>query len=134
VLRQIVDSRRTDLERKNLQVELAVDGNAETRAPHTVLSTVLGNLLDAAIEGSGDRKIVVALDKEGVTIADTAIGNALHEKSYILDDSSDPRVPTDDGVGRGHTIVKRLCERYGWRIEIRRSEEFGKKARLVLAD
>lgn len=133
VLRNIVDRRRTVLERKNLTVSIVVDADVSTHAPAAVLSAVIGNLVDEVIGEMDTGEITLVVDEKGVTILDTVVGDPARRQSCEFDESTDAQTVFGSERTSGFSIAERLCERYGWRIEVFRPEEGGKKVRITLS-
>ena len=106
ILREVLGTRQPDLMRKKIGLQVAVAGNAELRAPASVLRAVLCNLLDSAIANVIDGEITVSLDENGITVIETGARNSDSIQSN-----------SDINPGTTHSIVARLCERYDWRIE-----------------
>ena len=66
-----------------------------------------------------------------VEVADTGPGIASDELAHVLE----PHVRGADspGHGLGLDIVQRLCERFGWRLELQSEVGVGTTARLIFA-
>ena len=133
VLRSIVDSRRTNLERKNLEVAFSIDPNVSTRAPAAVLHAVLGSLIDDVIEETETGKITLVVDPYGVTILNTPAGNTARQRPFKLCGNTGGSTAYDDETRPGSSIANRLCEHFDWRIEVRQSEQNNNMVRLILA-
>lgn len=131
VLRNVLDIRQASLERKGLTIQIAINGKPEVRAPETVLAVALGDLLDNAIAYTEQGGISVTLDAHGVTITDTGVGMSGRVQPHIFERGYRGHKAISDGAGLGLYIVKRLCERYGWKIEVDSTEGEGTQVRLV---
>jgi signal transduction histidine kinase len=131
VLREVIDNRRATLECKGLKLRTTINGNPEVRASATVLAIVLGDVLDNAIAYTNRGQILITLDAHGVTIADTGVGIPWQEQPHIFERAYRAHKGNNDGVGLGLFIVKRLCERYGWRIDVESIEGKGTQMRFV---
>jgi signal transduction histidine kinase len=92
---------------------------------------VIGNLLRNAFAYTDRGKIRVLLDGGSLTVTDTGIG---------IDAKDLPRVferyyhsQRSHGAGIGLSLVKRICERYGWTITIDSEPGFGTASHLEFA-
>ena len=95
-----------------------------------VLAVLVGNLLRNAVQYTGAGRIEVRVEGETLTVADTGVGIAPEQ----LDAVFQPFVRADDSGRRGHgvglSIVKRLCDRFGWSVRIESTPEIGTRVRV----
>lgn len=107
-------------------VDLEVTCNAKPRlhAPPRVFHVVISNLLRNACSYTDQGRIEVVVEADRVSVRDTGIGMSKDAMERVFEpfyrvDPSRPR-----GSGLGLSIVSRLCERFGWKIEL--DSELGK--------
>jgi len=119
VLREVVENHRSILYRK--QVEVITDIMAEPELPVdcALLRIVVGNLIRNAFSYTREGRVTIALDETGIRVIDTGVGIA----DYQLDDIFKPFYSDQGGEGIGLSLVKRICLRYDWRLEV--SSELG---------
>ncbi len=102
------------------QVDLEVTCNAKPRlhAPPRVMHVVISNLLRNACSYTDTGRIEVILEQDRVIVRDTGIGMSDDSMSRAFEPfyRADPARP--HGTGLGLSIVHRLCERFGWKIEL----------------
>lgn len=102
------------------QVDLEVTCNAKPRlhAPPRVFQVVVSNLLRNACSYTDHGRIDVILDPDRVTVRDTGIGMSAESMERVFEPfyRADPSRPR--GSGLGLSIVSRLCERFGWKVEL----------------
>ncbi|KRG71452.1 sensor histidine kinase [Pseudoxanthomonas dokdonensis] len=102
------------------QVDLEVTCNAKPRlhAPPRVFQVVVSNLLRNACSYTDSGRIDVILDPDRVTVRDTGIGMSAESMERVFEPfyRADPTRPR--GSGLGLSIVSRLCDRFGWKIEL----------------
>jgi len=102
------------------------------RAPESVLSIVLGNLLGNAFSYTAYGAIKVFVDSNSIRITDTGVGM---EQSSV-DNAFEPfyraniRNGSDEHQGLGLAIVKQSCTYYGW--EVRLESELGKGTSVTI--
>lgn len=101
-------------------VELFVHERAQPKlfAPPRVMSVVVSNLIRNACSYTDSGRIDVTTFADRVEVRDTGIGmneEALRRafEPFYRADESRPH-----GTGLGLSIVSRLCERFGWKIEL----------------
>lgn len=119
---------REEMMRKTLRLEIAIDESAVLVLNRQALHLILVNLLGNAVRHTEHGFIRVASDGRRLSVTDSGSGIAagqlphLFERFYRGDSGS-------DGFGLGLAIVKRICDHYGWKIEVDsvqgRGTEFG---------
>ncbi len=115
VVEQIVESNRTAL--ANKPIELIVDGASGVLidAPEPVVAVALSNLIGNACKYTAEGEVRVSVHDDRVEIRDSGPGIAaedagrLFERGYRGKSAEGSR-----GAGIGLAIVGRLCELYGW--------------------
>jgi signal transduction histidine kinase len=102
------------------QVDLEVTCNAKPRlhAPPRVMQVVISNLLRNACSYTDTGRIEVILEQDRIVVRDTGIGMSQDSMSRAFEPfyRADPSRP--NGTGLGLSIVSRLCERFGWKVEL----------------
>lgn len=84
--------------------------------PQGLAAVVIGNLLSNAIQHSGAGAAEIEQDGERVTVSDRGVGIPPQELPEIFERHY--RGPRSGGLGVGLHIVKRICDRQGWAIDI----------------
>jgi signal transduction histidine kinase len=102
------------LERQSVRPVLAVP--AEVRLPLNLpaLGIVLSNLIDNALRHTDGGEIRFRYQDGTLCIEDTGCGIAPEVMPHVFERFY--RAP--DGLGIGLAIVKKICERHGWRIAV----------------
>lgn len=101
-------------------LELVVDEREQVNviAPEAVIAVTLGNLIGNAIRYTTEGEVRVRIDAGEIAILDTGPGIAEEELPHVFDRHFRGRqVGGTKGSGLGLSIVKRLCDLYGWRID-----------------
>jgi signal transduction histidine kinase len=114
---------------KPVKMTLIVRAPPVVCADRTVLALVLGNLLRNARGFTESGEVRVTLDAGSIVVEDTGQG-------LVSDDSSalfQPYVRGDNstGAGLGLSLVKRLCDRQGWRVTLSNRPTGGTRACLA---
>jgi len=94
--------------------------NARPRlhAPPRVMHVVVSNLLRNACSYTDEGRIEVIVDSDRLVVRDTGIGmtadamRRAFEPFYRADESR------QHSTGLGLSIVHRLCQRFGWKVEL----------------
>jgi signal transduction histidine kinase len=106
------------LQGKPVQLRVLVEGNPMLMAPPRVMHVVVANLLRNACLYTDAGEVEVRVTPEQMVVRDTGIGMShetlarIFEPFYRVDDGR------QQGVGLGLPIVRRLCDRCGWRIAL----------------
>ncbi|RWA53127.1 histidine kinase [Cupriavidus sp. UYMSc13B] len=98
------------------------------------LAIVLSNLIDNVVRHTS-RGCVHFSYKEGcLRIEDTGPGIPAQALPYVFERfyQAAPRQTATPGVGIGLSIVKKLCDRYGWSVEITSQPDHGTRVSLRL--
>jgi len=117
IVRQLVDNYRPLLEGRDLQLIAHQHAQLNVIAPEAVITVVLGNLLGNAIRYTQQGSVEISVLSGRVRILDTGPGIDEEELPRVFDRHFRGRSAGGKGSGLGLSIVKRLCELYGWRIE-----------------
>ena len=104
---------------KKVDIRLTEKAQLRVSASETVLTVMLGNLIRNAILYTDEGNIDITIDEQKISITDSGRGIPQSKLESIFEPFE--RVDMDDrvaGYGIGLTIVKRLCDRFGWHIQV----------------
>jgi len=123
IVGQLIDNYRPLTQ--DVALELKVEQQAELNviAPEAVIAVVLGNLVGNAIRYTAEGEVRIQVRRGDVRILDTGPGIAEDELPYVFDRHFRGRDSGGKGSGLGLSIVKRLCDLYGWRITFANRDE-----------
>ncbi len=88
----------------------------ELPVPAAMFAIVVANLVHNAAVHTRHGMIAVRLDTDRLIVADTGIGIRKEEMPQVFERFH--RGPESNGAGIGLSLVKRVCDRYGWRIAL----------------
>ncbi|MES1923946.1 HAMP domain-containing sensor histidine kinase [Salinisphaera sp. T31B1] len=128
VITDVVDAYRPMLGAKT--VEIAALEHCEIAAPRIALIIVLGNLLRNAIRHGGE-DVRITLAHGLLTVADSGQGMTSEQLRCAFDRGY--RAGPGAGLGLGLYLVKRVADRYGWRIRLASRPDEGTRIELRLA-
>lgn len=98
-------------------------------AERTLLSIVVSNLIRNAFAYTPSGTVSILLDESGLSISDTGSGINEDEIGRVFDRYA--KGAQSKGKGIGLSLVKRICDRYDWKIEIRSVVGQGTTAKLI---
>ena len=114
-------------------IEILVEGSQEVmvNAPEAVLAVALGNLLGNACKYTSEGEVRVRVDSSQVLIEDTGHGLSAEDAARLFERGyRGSSAGGTAGGGIGLSIVRRLCELYGWTVAIVPGTNRGAIARI----
>lgn len=129
VLSDCVEKHRYLMEGNPVQLQMEINGNPRVGADRALLEVVIGNLIRNAFSYTRTGSVRVVLDATRLQIIDTGIGMHSEELTKIFD--LHYRGATSSGAGIGLSLVKRICERFGWEISMTSQPGQGTTAEVV---
>lgn len=114
VLNEVVEAHRSILAHKQVDVIVTIKDSLELPVDCALLRIVVGNLIRNAFSYTREGRVTIELDADGIRVSDTGVGIADHQ----LDDIFKPFYSDQGGEGIGLSLVKRICLRYGWRLDV----------------
>ena len=119
------------LQGKQVQLRVLVEGNQMLVAPPRVMHVVVANLLRNACLYTDVGEVEVRVMPGQVVVRDSGIGMSSEALARVFDPFFRADGGSQLGVGLGLPIVRRLCERCGWHIEIDSREGQGTTVTLL---
>ncbi len=120
VSEQLLDSHRAQLGGKPL--ELILEGNHDLviDAPESALSVALGNLIGNAVKYSKEGAVRVRVGNNAVEVIDSGPGLSEEDAAKLFQRGyRGTHAGHSQGGGIGLSIVSRLCDLYGWQVNVR---------------
>jgi signal transduction histidine kinase len=109
-----------------MEMEIAADVNLIVERP--LLEIVIGNLIRNALFNTKSGVVLIRLEAERLIVRDTGVGMRPEELARALERYY--KGATSAGSGVGLSLVKRICDRYGWRILLDSREGEGTTAAI----
>lgn len=109
-------------------VELDAPLPVDLPVPAAMFAIVVANLVHNALTHTHRGSISISLDTAHLVVADTGIGIRAEEMAQVFERFH--RGATSDGAGIGLSLVKRVCDRYGWQIALDSQPSGGTTATL----
>jgi len=130
VVMEIVDTHRYLLSAKT-KVEVLCQEHTRVAAERTLLGIVIANLIRNAFSYTESGTVSITLENSCLTVCDT--GPGIHEEEIGKVFQHHFRGAASTGSGIGLSLVKRICDRYGWETVIESTQGEGTTAHLFFA-
>lgn len=128
LIEEAVDKHRHLLGSRPVEVTLELLARPRISADANLLAIVVNNLLRNSFTYTEKGSIRIRLDEEGLEVVDTGLGiprEALAKVFLRLYKGAH-----SEGAGIGLSLVKKICDRYGWSIALQSEEGRGTRATL----
>ncbi len=103
-------------ETRGTAVEFDAPLPVDLPVPAAMFAIVVANLVHNALVHTQGGTVAIGLAQERLIVADTGIGIRDEEMAQVFQRYH--RGPESSGAGIGLSLVKRVCDRYGWRIAL----------------
>ncbi|MEE4296105.1 MAG: HAMP domain-containing sensor histidine kinase [Wenzhouxiangella sp.] len=126
IAEQVIHNYQPLVSERPLKISLRQNQQLSVIAPEAVIAVVLGNLIGNAIRYTAEGEVIIEIDHGHARILDTGPGIAEEELPHVFDRHFRGRQTAGTkGSGLGLSIVKRLCDLYGWRLAFDNRERGG---------
>ncbi|MFT7525047.1 MAG: signal transduction histidine kinase [Arenicella sp.] len=125
------------LDGKDINVQVVEEFSLELMSAQKVLSIVLGNLIRNAVLYTQEGKVTITIRENSVVITDTGIGmdgeqlKRIFQPYYRADNENKTK---RKGYGVGLTIVRRLSNRFNWKVDVQSEVNVGTRVELIFND
>jgi signal transduction histidine kinase len=116
---------------ENTSVNLACLAHPNIEAERTLLSIVASNLIRNAFIFTPSGSVSISVADNSITVKDTGSGIRSEEIGKVFQKHFKGTGSTGSGIGL--SLVKRICDRYGWEIILISSEGEGTSAQLIFS-
>lgn len=123
VIREAVEKQRHLLAGKPVEVELHTDPELILSADASLVEILVSNLIRNAFSYTAAGAVIVQQDTHSLTVTDTGKGILSHAIDQVF--IRHFRDMTSEGAGIGLSLVKRICDRYGWQVRLESGENQG---------
>lgn len=128
VVRESVERHRHLLARRPTTLEVDVAALPRLAAEPVLLAIVVGNLVRNAFAHTESGVVSVRLGADRLEVRDTGSGIRAEEVGRVF--QRHYKGAASRGAGIGLSLVKRICDRYGWEITLESREGEGTSASL----
>ncbi|MEN4904187.1 HAMP domain-containing sensor histidine kinase [Luteimonas sp. TWI1437] len=119
VVEQLFDAHRPQLVGKPLVLRLEAEQPLVVDAPEAAVTVALGNLVGNAIKYTQEGEVVVRVHAHTVEVADSGPGLSAEDAARLFERGyRGTHAEHSQGGGIGLSIVRRLCDLYGWQVRV----------------
>lgn len=116
LLADLLEQLSSTIGRPEVTTSLRANGLLEISAPERVLAIVFTNLLRNAFSYTEKGRVQVLIDRNGVTVQDSGCGMSEADLERMFEPFYRGHDRSNEGYGLGLSIVRRLCDRFGWHL------------------
>ena len=132
VCQALIEDNRAQLAGKPIAISLSGRTDVFVDAPEAVVAVALGNLIGNACKYTQEGEVRVVVEDGGVRVEDTGPGLSEEDAAKLFQRGYRGSYAGEtSGGGIGLSIVRRLCDLYGWTVSIAPGAERGAVARLT---
>ena len=129
VVQETIEQNRYLIANKPIEIELVTEGEPQLNIPAPLFQIALTNLIRNAIQHTVSGNISVIVKHDRVLVSDT--GTGIENADLKLVTQRHVRGNGSKGFGLGLSIVKRLCDRFGWNFDIESEVGRGTTVQLI---
>jgi len=116
LLADLLEQMSGAIDRPGVTTAIRSNGLLEISAPERVLAIVFTNLLRNALSYTEKGHVHVLIDRNGVTVQDSGCGMSEADLERMFEPFYRGHDRSNEGYGLGLSIVRRLCDRFGWHL------------------
>jgi signal transduction histidine kinase len=129
---QLLDIHRAQLGGKPLDLRLEGERGLVVDAPEAAVAVALGNLIGNAVKYTPAGEVIVRLGPTLVQVIDSGPGLSSEDAAKLFERGyRGTHAGHSQGGGIGLSIVRRLCDLYGWDVRVKPGEGRGVVATLT---
>ena len=132
ITQETIEQNRHLLGNKPIELELIIEQEPHLFVKAPIFQIVLTNIIRNAIQHTASGTIRVILKDDRVIVSDT--GEGMDPDNLSLITQPIVRGDRDKDFGIGLSIVKRLCKRAGWKLEIESEVGRGTTVQLIFIE
>ena len=131
IAEQLLDAHRAQIGGKPLHLKLEGQRGLVVDAPEAAVAVALGNLIGNAVKYTAQGDVVVHLMRDAVQVSDSGPGLTPEDAARLFERGyRGTHAEHSQGGGIGLSIVRRLCDLYGWNVRVVPGDERGVVATL----
>lgn len=132
VAEQLLQMHRAQLGGKALELRMEGERGLVVDAPEAAVAVALGNLIGNAVKYTPQGEVVVRLSPSSVQVIDSGPGLSSEEAARLFERGfRGTHAAHSQGGGIGLSIVRRLCDLYGWNVRVVPGADHGVVATLT---
>jgi len=123
MVREVVEKQRHMLSGKPIEVDVRTNPELILSADSGLVEILVSNLIRNAFSYTAVGTVLVFQDAHSLTVSDTGKAIPRHAIEQVF--MRHVRDMASEGAGIGLSLVKRICDRYGWQLRLESSEGQG---------
>jgi signal transduction histidine kinase len=131
VVQETVDAHR-HMVRAETTVDLRYRSRPRLNADRTLLKIVVANLIRNAFAHTAAGRVSIQVEEGSLTVSDTGEGIRSEEIAKVFEKHFRGQGSTGSGIGL--SLVKRICDRYGWEAVLESAVGQGTSAQLIYVE
>ncbi len=132
IAEQLLDAHRAQLRGKSLELRMEGERGLVVDAPDAAVAVALGNLVGNAVKYTAQGEVVVRVLANAVEVLDSGPGLTPEDAARLFERGyRGTHAEHSNGGGIGLSIVRRLCDLYGWNVVVVPGSERGVAATLT---
>ncbi|GAB2523701.1 sensor histidine kinase [Lysobacter humi (ex Lee et al. 2017)] len=132
VAEQLLDAHRAQIAGKPVTLRVEGERGLRVDAPESAVTVALGNLIGNAVKYTAEGDVVVRLSPHAVVVEDSGPGLSAEDAARLFERGyRGTHAGHSQGGGIGLSIVRRLCELYGWDVRVQPGATRGVVATLT---
>jgi len=128
-VREVIEQNRYLIAGKPIEIDLIVKADPQLTVPCPLFQIALTNIIRNALQSMPNGKITVDVHTDRVVVSDTGVGIAAKDLKTVT--QPHVRGSGSQGFGLGLSIVSRLCDRFGWQLEMQSTVGSGTTVQLI---
>jgi signal transduction histidine kinase len=123
VVKAVVEKHKYLIDNRPIELQLFLADEIVLNVEETLLEIALGNLLRNAFFNTLAGSVIIKFENGRIEIRDTGVGMSEDTLAHLFERYY--KGAASKGAGVGMSIVKRICDRYGWKISIESEQRKG---------
>ena len=115
VIEELLDDMSQEIQHHHISLLKQIEPNVIINQPPSIIKITISNLLRNAIEHSQNASIEITMTNYTLQIKDTGKGISEDDLPFVCNAGFTTK---SNGNGLGLNLIKRICDRFGWELEI----------------
>lgn len=129
VVQETIEQNRYLIGNKPIDIEIISEAEPQLALPTSFFQIAMTNLIRNAIQYTTSGKISVVLKEDRILVTDTGAGMVVDDLKHTTGQHFIGE--SDESFGLGLFIVQRLCNRFGWKLNIESETDCGTTVELI---
>lgn len=131
VAQACIEKHRHLIDQRAIRLELELTDEPYINVERPLLEIVIGNLLRNAFFNTRSGVVTVRVEADKFLVKDTGLGIPAEVMAQVFERYH--KGVESSGAGVGLSLVKRICDRYGWRVAIASTQGQGTTVEVVFS-